>query len=144
MEYFVTGGTGFIGRFLLGKLLERGGTVHVLVREGSVERFQALRERYPQAADRLQAVRGDLGRPRLGLTEADLERLHGRVRGFFHLAAVYDMTAGAESQRVANVEGTRHAVQCAQAMEAGCFHHVSSIAVAGLYDGHFSEDMFVE
>ena len=144
MEYFVTGGTGFIGRFLVGKLLERGGTVHVLVREGSVERFEALRGRYPQPTDRLQAVRGDLGKTRLGLAEADLERLRGRIRGFFHLAAIYDMTAGAESQRVANVEGTRHAVQCAQALEAGGFHHVSSIAVAGLYDGHFSEDMFEE
>ena len=27
MDYFVTGGTGFIGRFLVGKLLERGSTV---------------------------------------------------------------------------------------------------------------------
>ena len=31
MNYFLTGGTGFIGRFLVEKLLARGGTVHVLV-----------------------------------------------------------------------------------------------------------------
>ena len=144
MDYFVTGGTGFIGRFLVGKLLDRGGSVHVLVREASLDRFEALRKRYPQAAERLHAVPGDLGRPRLGLADADVDRLKGRIGSFFHVAAIYDMGASAESQQVANVEGTRHAVQAAQALEAGCLHHVSSIAVAGMYDGAFSEDMFEE
>ena len=32
MTYFVTGGTGFIGRFLIDKLLEREGDMYVLVR----------------------------------------------------------------------------------------------------------------
>ena len=32
----------------------------------------------------------------------------------------------------------------AEAIHAGCFHHVSSIAAAGLYDGMFREDMFEE
>ena len=35
-------------------------------------------------------------------------------------------------------------MQFAQAVNAGCFHHVSSIAAAGLYDGMFREDMFEE
>ena len=35
MSYFVTGGTGFIGRNLIEQLLERDGTIYVLVREGS-------------------------------------------------------------------------------------------------------------
>ena len=144
MEYFVTGGTGFIGRFLVGKLLERGGTVHVLVRPGSAERLGQLRARYPSAVDRLRPVEGDLTLPRLGLSDADLEGLRGRIDHFFHVAAIYDMNASAESQEAANVDGTRHAVQCAEALQAGCFHHVSSIAVAGMYAGNFSEDMFEE
>ena len=48
------------------------------------------------------------------------------------------MTADAESQQVANIEGTRHAVELAEAIEAGCFHMVSSIAAAGLYKGTFA------
>ena len=35
MAYFVTGATGFIGRNLVELLLEREGTIYVLVREGS-------------------------------------------------------------------------------------------------------------
>jgi thioester reductase-like protein len=144
MDYFVTGGTGFIGRFLVGRLLERGGTVHVLVRPGSMGRFEQLQARYPGAADRLRPVTGDLARPRLGLADTDIERLRGRIGHFFHVGAVYDMNASAESQQAANVDGTRHAVQCAADLQAGCVHHVSSIAVAGMYDGSFSEDMFEE
>ena len=54
------------------------------------------------------------------------------------------MTADAEAQEIANVEGTRHAVELAGAIEAGCFHQVSSIAAAGLYRGEWREDMFDE
>jgi short-subunit dehydrogenase/thioester reductase-like protein len=54
------------------------------------------------------------------------------------------MAAGAEAQEVANVEGTRHAVELAGAIEAGCFHQVSSIAAAGLYKGTWTEEMFEE
>ena len=54
------------------------------------------------------------------------------------------MTADAESQRVANVEGTRHMVEFAEAVEAGRVHMVSSIAAAGLYRGTWREDMFEE
>ncbi|MFC6685475.1 SDR family oxidoreductase [Marinobacter koreensis] len=46
MNYFLTGGTGFIGRFLVEKLLARGGTIHVLVREQSQDKLQVLRERW--------------------------------------------------------------------------------------------------
>lgn len=46
MNYFLTGGTGFIGRFLVEKLLARGGKVHVLVREESLDKFDNLRERW--------------------------------------------------------------------------------------------------
>ena len=36
MSYFVTGGTGFVGKFLIDNLLARGGTVYALVRESCV------------------------------------------------------------------------------------------------------------
>ena len=144
MSYFVTGGTGFIGRFLIDRLLEREGTVFVLVRKSSVGKLDALRPRWGGEAGRVVAIVGDLAKPKLGVSVADAAKLKGKVKHLFHLAAIYDLSADAESQEKANIDGTRHAVQLAEAIAAGCVHHVSSIAAAGLYDGVFREDMFEE
>ena len=143
MSYFVTGATGFIGRNLVEQLLEREGTIHVLVREGSKGRLEELRNRWGVDDKRVVAVVGDLSERRLGVSKADRDRLQG-VEHVFHLAAIYDMTADAESQRVANVEGTRHMVELAETVKAGHVHMVSSIAAAGLYQGTWTEDMFEE
>ncbi|HZJ28507.1 MAG TPA: SDR family oxidoreductase [Solirubrobacterales bacterium] len=144
MGYFVTGATGFIGRHLVERLLRRDGVIHVLVREGSLGRLEELRAQWGVGEDRVVAVVGDITRPRLGLDEAQVAELRGKIDQFFHLAAVYDMTADAATQRLANVEGTEHAVELAEAIEAGCFHLVSSIAAAGLFKGTWREDMFDE
>jgi NAD(P)-dependent dehydrogenase (short-subunit alcohol dehydrogenase family) len=144
MNYFVTGATGFIGRNLVQRLLQREGTIYALVRAGSRGRLEELRTSWGADGARIVPIAGDLAQPGLGVSEEDLLTLRGDVDHFFHLAAIYDMTAGAEAQEIANVEGTRHAVELAGAIEAGCFHQVSSIAAAGLYRGEWREDMFEE
>jgi NAD(P)-dependent dehydrogenase (short-subunit alcohol dehydrogenase family) len=144
MTYFVTGATGFIGRQLLERLLERKGVVYCLVRKASLGKLVQLREQLGVDESRLVAVTGDLVKPNLGVTPAQQRELAGKVKHFFHLAALYDLAADAQSQVAANVEGTRHALALATALKAGCFHHVSSIAAAGLYPGVFREDMFDE
>ncbi|WP_020407662.1 SDR family oxidoreductase [Hahella ganghwensis] len=144
MNYFVTGGTGFIGRFFIPKLLARGGTVYMLVRESSLEKLDLMRVAWNAKPEQVVGIVGDLGEKLLGISDKDQAMLKGKVDHFFHLAAIYDMKASAEEQEVANVEGTRNAVQLAEALEAKCFQHVSSIAAAGLYRGIFREDMFEE
>jgi NAD(P)-dependent dehydrogenase (short-subunit alcohol dehydrogenase family) len=144
MTYFVTGATGFIGRHLLAKLLLRKGRIHCLVRKESMAKFDDLCASLGADKDRLVAVTGDLGKPRLGVTPTVLKNLSGKITHFFHLAALYDLSADEASQVAANVDGTRHAMQLAELIKAGCFHHTSSIAAAGLYPGVFREDMFAE
>src|SRR5215813_13132860 len=142
MAYFVTGGTGFIGRFLIGNLLKRDDPIYVLVRKSSQKKLVALRKELGASEAQVIGIVGDLGKPLLGIAEGEIAKLKGKVGHVFHLAAVYDLAASAEAQEAANVEGTRHAVTFAEAVRAGCFHLSRSIAPAGRYAAPFREQMF--
>jgi len=144
MSYFVTGATGFIGRYLVSNLLKRKGSIHLLVRKDSQKKLEAVAKKMGWDMKRIVVVHGDMTAAKCGVTAAQARALAGKVKHFFHLAAIYDLAASAESQHAANVDGTQHALDLAAAIGAGCFHHTSSIAAAGLYPGVFREDMFDE
>jgi NAD(P)-dependent dehydrogenase (short-subunit alcohol dehydrogenase family) len=192
VAYFVTGATGFIGRRLVVRLLERSDEeIFVLVRKGSRARMGELIEHYwpaqleaapaapmpaPNGAGgrsrrrargagassapartashrrgrraeviaRVHPVSGDLRKPLLGVTPEELEAMRGSIDHVLHLAALYDMAAPARRNQEVNVRGTGNALELAASLAAGCFHHVSSIAVAGAYRGVFTEAMFDE
>ena len=147
MNYFVTGSTGFIGRFVVERLLARkDAQVHVLIRESSAEKFEALQARFAEHAGRLHPVWGDITVPGLLTGEGKL-KLNGR--GFdhvFHLAAVYDLNMDDETADLVNNEGTRNVVNFVNGLGGDVIlHHVSSVAVAGGdYVGRFTEEMFDE
>ena len=145
MHYFVTGATGFIGKRLVKTLLaRRGAVVHFLVRPGSEGKLADLYSYWGVSKSRAVAISGDLTARKLGVSADDVRALKGKVDHVYHLAAVYDLSADEESQVRVNIEGTRHMVEFAKAIDAGHVHHVSSIAAAGLYEGVFREDMFDE
>jgi NAD(P)-dependent dehydrogenase (short-subunit alcohol dehydrogenase family) len=145
MHYFVTGATGFIGKRLVKRLLEhKQSVVYFLARDASPARMEALLAYWGVDKTRAIAVAGDLTAPGLGVSKSVAAKLKGDVKHFFHLAAVYDLKADEETQVKVNIEGTRNVVQFANDIGAGCLHHVSSIAAAGLYEGVFREDMFEE
>jgi thioester reductase-like protein/short-subunit dehydrogenase involved in D-alanine esterification of teichoic acids len=137
MRYVVTGGTGFIGRRVVDRLLETrpDAQVWVLVRRQSLGRFERLAAEWGERAKPLVA-----GLPELELTDETFAEL-GRIDHVVHCAAVYDITAGEAEQRATNVEGTRAVIELAQRLGA-TLHHVSSIAVAGDFPGEYTEDDF--
>jgi NAD(P)-dependent dehydrogenase (short-subunit alcohol dehydrogenase family) len=133
--YLVTGGTGFIGRYLLGELVKKkDAEVFGLVRPESKAKLAGW-------GKKVIAVEGDIGKKGLGISAADRKRLTGAE--VFHLAAVYDLEAPEDANQHANVEGTRNVVAFANTIKAARIHHVSSIAVAGgSFKGEFTEDTF--
>lgn len=139
MRYVVTGGTGFIGRRVITRILSRepGAEVWVLVRRESLARFEQLAQNWDE---RVKPLVGDLTAADLGLSDTDIAEL-GDVSHVVHCAAIYDMTIGESEQRAANVDGTRAVADLARRLDA-TLHHVSSIAVAGNHRGVFTEDDF--
>ncbi|QSR47742.1 SDR family oxidoreductase [Aeromonas veronii] len=146
MNYFITGGSGFIGRRLIKKLFQQHPdcTVYFLMRASHQEKLSELFSFWNVDESRAVPVYGDMTQPLLGVSVEMQEQLIGKIDHFFHLAAIYDLNAKAGIQQQVNTEGTRHAVQLAERLGAGQFHHCSSIAAAGLFDGLFREDMFDE
>ncbi len=145
MRYFMTGASGFIGKRLVRRLLQREGSeIVVLIRDSEQDRLADLYEFWEADASRVIPVVGDLTLPNFGVSAADLKKIGKRTSHFFHLAAIYDLKADTASQLRVNVEGTRNAVQFAEAIGAKHFHLFSSIASAGMFEGLFREDMFDE
>lgn len=140
MRYVVTGGTGFIGRHIVSRILhsDPDADVLVLVRRPSLARLQ--RQAW---SHRVTPLIGDLLEPDLGLTgDHTLNDVDPTdIDHVVHCGALYDLTASADRQQAANVEGTRAVIDLCLRSDA-VLHHVSSIAVAGTYDGVFSEDDF--
>ncbi|GAA1481737.1 SDR family oxidoreductase [Gordonia sinesedis] len=134
----MTGGTGFIGRRVIERLLaaEPDAEIHALVRSSSLSRFTELLATLP-GGERVHPVVGDLTAPGLGLDEAALPDIDHVI----HLGAIYDMAADADAQHAANVDGTARVVDFALARDAMC-HHISSIAVSGDHRGPFTEQDF--
>jgi len=146
MNYFITGGTGFIGHNLIGELLKKkkSATLYVLVRKGSKKKFETKKKEWGNASKRVIPITGDLTKSMLGIPAKKRRELEGKIDHLFHLAAVYDLMADAESQIRVNVDGTQNTVKFAENIKVKRFHHMSSIASAGLYSGVFREDMFEE
>jgi thioester reductase-like protein/short-subunit dehydrogenase len=139
MRYVVTGGTGFIGRRVVSRLLEAhpDAEVWILVRRSSLGRFEQLAAEW---GDRAKPLVGELTERGLGLADEAIAEL-GDVGHVVHCAAIYDITVAEPEQRAANVEGTQAVIDLARRLDA-TLHHVSSIAVAGDFHGEYTEDDF--
>jgi long-chain acyl-CoA synthetase len=154
------GATGFVGKVALSLLLRRYpelGKVFVLVRPGagssSEERFfhkiaaspvfDPLREAWGDGFDaflreKCQPIPGDVARPNLNFSEADLERL-GRLDAIINCAGLVTFDPGLDSALRINVYGPRNCLEVARRTGA-VLVHVSTCFVAGKRDGEIWED----
>lgn len=137
----MTGFPGFLGSALLDRLLTRrpDSRAVCLVQSSHLDEARDKLAEMP-VADRVDLVVGDLTAQRLGLSEADAQRLED-VTEVWHLAAVYDLAVGEEIARKVNVDGTDRVLElCRSLPRLERLHYVSTCYVSGEYDGAFPED----
>ncbi|KAA6214846.1 amino acid adenylation domain-containing protein [Streptomyces albofaciens JCM 4342] len=142
----LTGATGFLGAFLLRRLLSTtDATVHCLVRASDVPsgttRLKTALERYglwdDTFTERIAAVPGDLARNQLGLSPAHFDALARQVDAVYHAGASVNLALPYEQLRRANVLGTAEVLRLAALHRAVPLHHVSTV---GVYPGVAAED----
>ena len=120
MSAFVTGGTGFIGKRLVRRLLQRDNEpVYILVYKPTPELIAGLKEFWGAEADRVTLIEGDISKPDFGVSAKDARKLKGKIDHFFHLAAVYDLTAEPAQVVAANVAGVDQCARLRQGDQGG-------------------------
>ncbi len=132
--YFVTGGFGFLGQYIVQALLEGDGGADVLVL-GRTRRKTYLGV---ENSERVRWVKGGLSQP-----ETYSRELAG-VDAIIHVAALVSFRkSDADAIYQSNVIGTRALTQAA--LEAGCknFIFISSISAVGFNPGGITDESMV-
>ncbi len=156
----LTGGTGFIGPFLVKSLLEQTrANIHVLVRaseerQGRQRLRAAMESMGPCPAElmemfeaRVIPVCGDLGQKGLALTPGDWDFLANEIDTVFHNGATVNYLLNYDRMRDANVLGTNEVLRLAFEGRPKSFNYVSTTFIFGwavkkvLYETDFNENM---
>jgi thioester reductase-like protein len=143
-QVLLTGGTGFIGPFLMKSLLEQTlAKIYVLVRssdegQGKQRLRAAMESMGPCGVDLMQMfesrvipVCGDLGQPKLGLTQDMWDFLASEIDTVFHNGATVNYLFNYDLMRDANVLGTNEVVRLAFEGRPKEFNYVSTTFVFG-------------
>jgi thioester reductase-like protein len=156
----LTGGTGFIGPFLMKSLLEQThAKIYVLVRssdelQGKQRLKAAMESMGPCPAGLMQMfearvipICGDLGLPQLGLTQDVWDFLANKLDTVFHNGATVNYLFNYDRMRDANVMGTNEVLRLAFEGRSKEFNYVSTTFVFGwavksvLYETDFNKNM---
>ncbi len=144
--YLFTGFPGFIGARLLPRLMELSParTFVCLVQEkferAAGDAIRGMERAHPHSKGRVTTLTGDITKPRLGLSPAEARSLAGRLRGAYHLAAVYDLAVTRDVGVKVNVEGTSNVLELlVGARNFDALHYVSTAYVSGDAGGTYRE-----
>ena len=155
---FITGGTGFMGKVLLEKLLRSCPDItyiYVLIRtkkgQCAQDRLQKLLEARlftplthtsPNALQKVVAISGDITAPNLGISPTDMETIISNVSVIFHAAATVKFDGDLADSIKMNVKGTLSIVDLARRIDSlSSLVHVST-AYSHCYASSSLEEKF--
>jgi thioester reductase-like protein len=142
-DVFLTGGTGFLGPFLLLNLLQQTDSrIHVLVRGQDLAHAAGrLRREFGDTIGalapiaefdaRVVPVCGDLSRPKMGLQDSEWESLLTSVGTVYHNAALVNYLLDYQHLRDVNVGGTERIIDFTLSGAAKVLNYVSTTFVFG-------------
>ncbi|WP_445628149.1 thioester reductase domain-containing protein [Nostoc sp. DSM 114167] len=135
---FITGGTGFLGAFLIRELLqETNADIYCLVRAANGEegksKLQNNLEQYAiwqeEFKSRIIPVVGDLSLPLLGVGSEQFQILATNIDTIYHSGALLNYVFPYSALKAANVLGTQEVLRLACQIKVKPVHYVSSVAV---------------
>lgn len=150
---FVTGGTGFVGSFLIAHLLRQGCRVVALVRSPDpLGRLLAVLREVSESAiggshltGRLRVVEGDVRLPGFGLTPAVQGELACQVEELWHCATSFKFQERDREEVIShNVQGARHLLDfacCCNSGKTAPVFYVSTICAAPVRGGISREEL---
>ena len=160
-ELLVVGCTGFLGKVMLAMLLERLPTVrkiHVVLRvpggvapehrlwrgvldSGAFASLRASlgRDFEPVLRDKLVALAGDVARPLIGLSPAEVAGMRGRLSAIVNVAGIVDFDPPLDLALEVNAHGVRHLVELSHQLGGVPLLHTSTCFVAGDRQGFVEE-----
>ncbi|MDR6224401.1 alpha/beta fold hydrolase [Desmospora profundinema] len=114
IDSFVTGGTGFIGRWLIVELTKQRKNVAILSRDvGRKEKtFKEWITTRGGESDRVWLVEGDLGKPGLGLRKEERNRLKN-ISDLYHLGSAMSFGLDPNVSKQVNIDGTKRVLELA-------------------------------
>ena len=137
VKILLTGGTGFLGKYLVKLLQKEAETLYLLIRSKHQKKLQKKYADHPN----IKLVLGDISNPDLFDDESLAKQMMDEVDSIVHAAAYYDLQGSYSSSFLYNVVGTQNVLYFARNVKnLKYFHHISTIAVAGDFEGSFPED----
>ncbi len=135
---FLTGGTGFLGAFLIHELLQQThADIYCLVRAANSQEGQQKLKRNLQSyglwnqeySSRIIPILGDLSKPLLGISRQGFEMLAMNIDSIYHSAAVLNYVYPYAAMKAPNVLGTQEVLRLACLWKVKPVHYVSSVAI---------------
>lgn len=157
------GGTGFVGKVLLAKILDRFPELkHLFVQVRPKKNMSGEQRFYNEVLtspplrrvverlggeramrEKVQVIEGDLDQPLCGISDDQIARLKGTVDVVVNLAGVVDFDPPVNESFETNVYGVEHLIALVRLLDAKLVH-VSTSYVAGKKNGRIAEDVPID